>query len=158
DGRVLNLDHATLVMQHTNGAASFVFRSDSNHLNGDVAAAQKVYVLGDRFNNTTLTADQGFTNAGTLTLLNLTNDGGHRNAIVNPSSGPPNSTGSLIVCRRTAAGARQINGSFANQAGGTVNRGEPTSDTTGGGSITNSGQFTIAATGGLTLNAGGQSF
>ncbi|MCX7417981.1 MAG: cadherin domain-containing protein, partial [Planctomycetia bacterium] len=133
------------------GAGTFSTRAAST-LTGNVAAAQTILVQGDNsFGAATLTAADGFTNAGTISLESVSGSGSASNLTVN--SGTLTSSGTINF-NVGGGGSRTLTTELANSGVVNVN----TAATLGRPSADHSNSGTINVTGGdLTVSQSGAS-
>jgi RHS repeat-associated protein len=138
-------DAALKIGPKSTGAASFVLYGNCT-LSGDVAAAQTLAVVGtgnpDGFPiETTLTAAAGFTNFGTITLVDSHQYRGYAGAHLAFTSGTLTNAKTGVLSFAVGNGAASsLTGDLSNDGTVTINQ-----STKQAGTITNRGRFTIAA-------------
>jgi uncharacterized repeat protein (TIGR01451 family) len=133
-------------------AAVFVLSGNSTH-SGNIATGQTLWVRGDNsIGNTTVTAANGFTNAGLLRLESQ--DQGFSETLV-VANGTLTNTGTIAVNPGTGGG-RTMTASLLNR--GSLNVAQTLTLATNGGVYTNEGQITIAANQKLLMNGQTQTF
>ena len=161
-GAVLNFDAGTVtgaapvvfnstldVGTGSTGAASFILTGPSARLAGDVAAGQTVWVNGSNVGrSTTVTAAQGFTNAGTIRLQS--SDSNYVSNLV-VSDGVLVNTG-VIEVNQGSRGSRTITADVDNQGSILVD-----SSLAFAGDLTHSGNLDLSSTRTMTMN-GARSF
>ena len=127
----------------------------SNTLAGDIPAGQSLVVQGISANNATLTAANGFTNAGTITLESIAPSSNPSHATLAVTSGVliNAATGVLNFSPGSNQGIRVLDAELFNQ--GTVNINRTPSFTK---PITNEGLFDIVSGVTLTLSGAIQTF
>ncbi len=122
-------------------AVEFIARGIGT-ISGDVAAAQTLWVQGSTpGSHTTLTASQGFTNAGTIRLESINSS---FRSDLTVSTGTLTNTGAITVGQGTG-GTRAIRAELINN--GTVNVGKSLTVGRSGAYHVNSGTFTITSSG-----------
>ena len=121
---------------------------------GNIKTNQSVLVRGESALNTTITADDSFSNAGHLTFGSTVN--ANSNMTVN-KGGTLTNNGTLEVLPG-AGGGRQYDWNLVNSAGGTVDIDADTVFVGSGRSHANSGQFMVRGGDSLTVSGSGQTF
>lgn len=135
------------------GTGTVVHRG-SGTMVGNIKANQSVLVRGESGLNTSITADDSFSNAGHLTFTSLVN--ATSNLTVN-NGGTVSNTGTIDVLAGLGGG-RQYNWNLSNGAAGTVNIAGDAAFNGSGRVHGNSGQFSISSGASLTINGGAQIF
>ena len=138
------------------GAATFSMRYFST-LSGNVAPGQTILINGNNSDTSaTLTAANGFTNAGTITLQTLNGSSYSSNLTV--TSGTLTNTGVINTEPNAIDGAttRTISADLINN--GTVNVNQDTTFSKASGVYTNNKDFNIAAGKTLSINGSNQVF
>ncbi len=138
------------------GAATFSMRGSST-FSGNIAAGQTILVQGDSSNSAaTLTAANGFTNAGTITLETLSSTSSSNLAVSHATESLTNAATGIINVNTGTGGSRTIAANLVNN--GTVNLNESTTFTKSSGSYTNNGDFNLADGKTLVINGSSQAF
>jgi len=145
------LDSKLSIGELSTGAGTFSMRRGSA-ISGNIAPAQTVLIQSDGGNTATLTAANGFTNSGTLTLENLSSTGASN--LVVTSGTLTNAAGGVINSNIGTGGARTLSADVINN--GTVNFNFGTTLTKTNGTFTNNSQVNIAAN--MALEFGGNAF
>ncbi len=138
----------------TKATAGTVVQRGTGTLAGSISAGLSVLVRGESGFNTTITADDSFTNAGSLTFTstvfaasNMTVNGG----------GTLTNTGTLSFISGSG-GSRQYNWNLANAGSGTVGVSTDAVFVGAGRAHSNAGAFNVSSGASLTISGGPQTF
>ena len=138
------------------GAATFSIRSSSN-FSGNIAPGQEIRIQGDASNGSaTLTAANGFNNAGTITLQTIESTSNSNLTVSHATEALTNTATGVINVNTGTGGSRTIAANLINN--GTVNLNESTTFSKSSGSYTNNGDFNLADGETLTINGSSQTF
>lgn len=141
-------DSALNIGAGSTGAGEFLFRGLNNTLSGDVAASQTLRIEAVSNTTTVLTAALGFTNDGTIVLDHISPNGNFPAALT-VLSGVLTNSATGIVTTELGQGIRIISADIVNN--GTFNIDDDTQLSKANGVITNNADFSIAATGSVSL-------
>jgi hypothetical protein len=95
------------------GAGTIVLRAAST-LSGNVSKGQALIIQGTNAQNSTATAASGFSNAGTITLTQIENEGNSSTLIIE-HSGTLENKGTITVETGPGSGTRTIQGNLTNE-------------------------------------------
>ncbi|MCK4343282.1 MAG: hypothetical protein KAY37_16330 [Phycisphaerae bacterium] len=141
-------DSALNIGESATTAASFTMHGLST-LSGDISAGQTILVEGSYSDgHALLTAAEGFTNAGTITLETAYN--GYNSHLTVTTGTLTNAVSGVIDINLGDGGPRTISADITNN--GTINVNTPTTFSKSNGVCTNNNAFNIAADGSLTIN------
>lgn len=141
-------------LQMGNGGAGMIVTRGTGTMLGSIKNAQNVTVRGEPGFNTSITADDSFANAGSLTFTSTTNAAA--NMAIN-KGGTLTNNGAINVLAG-AGGGRSYNWNLANTAAGSVTI-DADADFTGiSRTHSTAGQFTIPSGRSLTINGNNQTF
>ncbi|MFM9958590.1 MAG: beta strand repeat-containing protein [Phycisphaerales bacterium] len=137
------------------GGNGTVVHRGSGTMSGNIRAGTTVLVRGEPSLNTSITADDSFSSAGTLTFTSLVNAA----ANMTISGGRTLTNTGTVNVLQGASGPRSYDWNLTNNAAGTVNIDATGAQFVGTGRThDNAGTFNVTAGSLLTINGGGQTF